>query len=248
MKILVFGDSHSTYFGLSDELKSVNESFKGVNIQVVTIPGSTILGFGKRQSTLNSKALFLAKLKAFKPDYICFALGQVDIELGLYYRKIVKGESVDVKEYISNLVEKYLSTINDIQNDCSISDEAICLKGINLSVLTTHRAKAVDYTSRIITENIEDKNLIEEYNKKLKLEYPSNLERYRIHTLFNEVLFSAVRTRYSYFDINDVIADGDNFGSCRKEFIPFSKDHHILDSLFIREISISRLIKSCVRL
>jgi hypothetical protein len=73
MKILVFGDSHSVYFTLNNELKSINESFRGVNIKLVSMTGSTILGFGKRKSTLNSREFFSKELAAFKPDFICFA-------------------------------------------------------------------------------------------------------------------------------------------------------------------------------
>ena len=246
MKILVFGDSHSVYFGLNDELRSINEAFKGVNLESVAVHGSTILGFGKRKSTLNSRNFFVEKLQELSPDYVCFALGQVDIELGLYYRLVVKSEPLIVQEYIENLVDAYIAAVESVQAEYSLPDRAICFKGINLSVLTHHRPKAIAYTSRIITENIEDKGLIKEYTEKLNDVFPSNIERYKNHLHFNELLAKKISGRFSYFDINDELRDPGKFGCCRLEFIPARKDHHIVDSLFVRELSICRLIKACL--
>ncbi|WP_428036922.1 hypothetical protein [Amphritea sp.] len=248
MKILVIGDSHSIYFNLTNELRSLNESFKGVDVKVITIPGSTILGFGKRESTLNSRELFNNELLMFKPDFICFALGQVDIELGLYYRMVVKTESIDIDQYITSLCDAYIDTISIIQNEHQLPNSAIGLKGINLSVLTKSRDKAVNYTNRIITENIQDNKSIQQYKEKLSKLLPSNLERYSIHTRFNKALADKISGTYKYFDINDLIEDRRNVGHCQKIFIPSGHDHHILDSLYIRELSIERLIKSFLNL
>lgn len=246
MKILVFGDSHSVYFTLNNELKSINESFRGVNIKLVSMTGSTISGFGKRQSTLNSREFFSQELAAFKPDFICFALGQVDIELGFYYRKIIKKEDLSIHEYVGSLVSTYLKSVKEVQEEFDIPDECICFKGINISVLTNSRDKAVDYTSRIINENVEDADLKILYQKELRVNFPSNLERYKNHISFNESLKSSIYNKYKYFDINDVITDSSTLGACRLECIPSKKDHHILDSLFIRQLSVSRLLSACL--
>jgi hypothetical protein len=112
--------------------------------------------------------------------------------------------------------------------------------------LTNSRDKAVDYTSRIINENVQDEASKVVYQKELKFNFPSNLERYRNHILFNDVLNATIRGTYKYFDINDVISDPLVLGSCKLEFIPSKKDHHLLDSLFIRELSINRLLTTCL--
>ncbi|GGW58661.1 hypothetical protein [Alishewanella tabrizica] len=248
MKVLILGDSHSMYFSLNNELKQINESFRGVNIKVLSIPGSTILGFGKRSSTLNSRDFFIKELISFKPDFICFALGQVDIELGFFYRKVVKKEDLNIFDYVSMLIAAYLNSVENIQNEFGMPDSSICFKGINISVLTSSREKAVEYTSRIINENIEDSELKLKHHDDLAATYPSNLERYRNHMYFNEVLNGAVKNRYKYFDINDVIKCPNVLGVCRLEFIPSKKDHHLLDSLFMRELYIRRLLSTCLNL
>lgn len=236
------------YFTLTNELKELNESFRGVNIKPISLIGSTIKGFGKRESTLNSRSSFDNEVESFKPDFICFALGQVDIELGIYYKEIIKDEKFDKDDYINELVNSYLTSIEDIQSKFNLSNNAICIKGINISVLTNSREKAIDYTNRIINENINNEEDKKSFRAKLREKYPSNIERYKNHILFNELIKNKIRDKYSYFDINDIIEDKKNPGTCKLQFIPSKKDHHILDSLFIREKSIMRLIKCCIKL
>jgi hypothetical protein len=247
MKVLVFGDSHSVVFNLTSELTEVNRSFSGVDINVATIQGSTILGFGKRNSTLNSREVFERKINNFKPDYVCFALGQVDVELGFYYRLVVKGEVISIDQFFEKLINTYFDTIAEIQKTYQFTDNQICIKGINLPVLVNSRAKAIEYTSKIITENMTDDLQIIEMNKKLSKLLPSSLERSSFHQRFNSKVMGRATGKYSYFDINDVLEDSDNLGYVKKVFIPARKDHHVLDSLFVREVVIEKMIREIIK-
>lgn len=243
MKILIFGDSHSMYFNLTNELKDMCESFRGIKTKVVTIPGATINGFGKRKSTLNLRDKFIKELNDFSPNFVCFALGQVDVELGLYFRKVVKGEFIEDKSFIDELCDNYLLTIKDVLRDSNIPLNKVCVKGINLSVLTKSRHKAVTYTKRIITENIQEEEA-KKFLDILQKTYPSNLERYSNHIYFNSVMKGKTDGICSYFDINDLIEDPDVKGEVHPMYIPSSSDHHILDSLLIRKIHTERLISN----
>lgn len=248
MKILIFGDSHSGYFNLSNELKDMCESFRGIETKVATMPGATINGFGKRKSTLNLRDKLLEELNGFNPDFVCFALGQVDVELGLYYREVVKGESIDHKQFIDELCENYWITIKDILSNTNIPLSKVCVKGINLSVLTKSRQKAIQYTRRIITENIQIKDDVQKFTNLLKRTYPSNLERYSNHIYFNNVMKATVEGEASYFDINDLIEDPENKGEVHPAYIPSKSDHHVLDSLFVRQVHMERLINKLLGL
>lgn len=244
MRILIFGDSHSSYFNLTDELKLIDTSFAGVDIRVVKLPGATINGFGKRESTLNTRSIFSEEFSTFKPDFVCFALGQVDIELGYYYRKIVKSEDVPMNNFISELCDNYIKTIKDIISQSNLTSNQVIIKGINLSVLTKSRLKAIKYTSRIINENITDKEKIKEYSEKIKNQFPSNLERYSSHVAFNIKLKEMILEEFKYFDINDIIEDKNCVGNVDMKFIPTGFDHHLSDSLYIRKIHLSRLLNT----
>lgn len=224
----------------------MNESFRGVKINVVKVSGATITGFGKRESTLNINEIFIDKIKVFKPDYICFALGQVDIELGLYYRSVVKGEKVNIMEFINDLVSKYLFSINNLQKETGFSASNISVKGINYSVLTKSRKKAINYTSRIITENVEDESLANVYKEKLSDVFPSNIERFFMHQEMNKKIELMCKGCFNYFDVNDYFLDKKNIGQYKKEFLPAGRDHHLVDSLYVREVFVESLISSFV--
>lgn len=85
-QIQVFGDSHSIYFQVNNKLLFHAPWIKKFNIEVNSIPASTIVGFGKKRSKLNVKSLIDEKKDNNKINL--FAFGQVDLELGYYYRKV----------------------------------------------------------------------------------------------------------------------------------------------------------------
>ena len=116
-KILIFGDSHSVYFTKTPDIMEMLEIIHEIEIKVVSTRGSTILGFGKRNSTLNTRNLFIEHIKEEKPDCVVFALGQVDVELGYYYRNIVKGENIPtpgIPESFKVLVKELQSLALDV--------------------------------------------------------------------------------------------------------------------------------------
>ncbi|MBQ0784415.1 MAG: hypothetical protein KBT66_09310, partial [Amphritea sp.] len=154
----------------------------------------------------------------------------------------VKGDEIDNKPYIDDLCDKYLSTIMEIANDLGIHLSKICIKGINLSVLTKSRNKAITYTTRIITENIKEPTEVARYKDILNKVYPSNLERYSNHIYFNSVVKKLAEGKFSYFDINDLLEDPSVKGEVNPMYIPAKSDHHILDSLFLRKVHLDRIL------
>lgn len=247
MKILILGDSHSKLLNVTNELKDCFPNCRGVTTKVLSLSGATINGFGKRESTLNSQQQFIETFYDFKPNYICFALGQVDIELGFYYKTIVQDQKINADDYIKKLAKSYFDNIHSTCERLAFPLSHVIIKGINLSTLSESRNKAVLYTSRIINENITNKEKQQEYNQKLKSELPTNIIRNKNHLFFNEVLKNhAYEKNISYFDINKEISDSFT-GNIKKEFIPAFNDHHLVDSLFIRELHIQKLLSSIIK-
>jgi len=202
-----------------------------------------ISGFGKRKSSLNSREIFVKEVNQFKPNVLCFALGQVDIELGYYYKKVVKGDDIDFNSFALALVDTYIKNTIALINELGIDLHKVIFKGINLSVLTNSRMKAVNYTSRIITENISDRDSILEYKKKLNAAFPSSLERSYYHLKFNKALQeAAIASGMKYFDINSLVEDKDNKGLVDLKYIPAGQDHHLVDSLYIRSLHLKQLL------
>lgn len=243
----MIGSSSIGNYGLTEELKIINPVFQGVDIELMMIPGSTIAGFGKRNSTLNSMQRFTERYKKSLPDYVCFAFGQTDIELGIYHKLVVKGEDFLVHEHIEKLVEIYIKSISDICKTLSINKDKVIIKGNNVSVFSNRRVKAINYVSRIISENVADADKKIELKKKLVEKYPSVLERLEYTYRFNNLLRDVGSSYgFKYFDINDEIEDKMRPGHVKLEYIHASPNHHIIDSLFVREFCIRKLINSCI--
>lgn len=242
MKVLIFGDSHSVYFTITNEMLQNNDLYRGINTDVLSIAGSTIGGFGKRESTLNSNIQLKDRLKN-NYDYIVFSLGQVDLELGLYYRIFIKNEVVDITNFINDLISRYMSAIKNTIEEQQISPDRIVLKGINLSALTLDRSKAIRYTKRIITENISDIEEIKILHQKMVNSFPSGLERNFNHKLFNRLLKEAAqKLGYKYFDVNEEITNKNGLIDYR--YIPVKQDHHLVDSVYIRSLHIDKLLSA----
>ncbi|MFC6669103.1 hypothetical protein [Marinobacterium aestuariivivens] len=242
MNYLVFGDSHSMYFNINESMRQLNSNLRGVNSYVKALNGSTISGFGKRNSTLKSHDVLLDFASQIKLDYLCFALGQVDIELGYYYRVFVKKESLNIAGFIDGLIDNYFDQIDTFIDVLKLSPERVIIKGINPSVLTLDRGLAIRYTKGIITENVEDQDDINDCLNEMKSKFPSNIERNKNHFMFNEKLkeMSAIKG-YKYFDIVDEVYNY-NSSSLSSEFIPSTFDHHLTDSIFVRMIHVNKLL------
>ena len=137
-KISVFGDSHSRIF------KKIN--IKNIVLDVNNISGGTITGLAKRISTLEIKKTIIAYLQNQELDYLILKFGQVDIELGYYYKSVVKNDTFTKQEYIDIIIGKYKLFLEDILK--YIDKSKIIIWGINPPALLSKK-KCLLYTSRI---------------------------------------------------------------------------------------------------
>jgi hypothetical protein len=237
MFIYVFGDSHSKYFQLSKQVRNVFPYPHDLSIKVMPFKGATVSGFGKRESTLNVKSNLKDIIEREKPDYICLNFGQVDLELGYFYKKYVKNENVDFERFVVMQVETYMEFVTELLNTVPC-----VVKGLNLPALCFDSSKAISYTKKIITENIREPEVSSKVLSEMKGNFPSDYERTQMLLYYNCILKSNCEQKgIPYFDINDNLINNDN-GLLDLKFIPAGKDHHIVDSLQVRDMHISKLI------
>jgi len=175
--------------------------------------------------------LFSGSLGGISEDYDVhiFGFGQVDVEIGIHYRRFVKGQDVG-KDFLKELAGRYVELI---ANNC----KKPVIKGCNLSVIKYKKFAAV-YIHRIIARGLaenESKNILSE----LRSNVPSYLERNRDIIYFNKCLRAFCKSfNVEYFDINDELSDG--YGGVSEKFIPSGFDHHLIDSLYIRKLHVDR--------
>lgn len=242
MKFLIVGDSHTKYFGISNQLRVIDNTLRGITCIPKVIHGATVTGVGKLTSTLNVGADIPHWINAAAPDFLVLNLGQVDVELGIPFRQYVQGDKGSIESRLDYFVTAYMDYIQTLQ----MSAARIIVKGINLPVLCYDREKAVKYIVRIVTErftdNTEDAAKRESIVKDLKLTYASDLVRTDLAHLFNSKLRAACIDRgYGYFDVNEQLSDTET-GLIAPRFIPSGFDHHIVDTLEVRSLHWRQLL------
>ncbi|WP_162619613.1 sulfotransferase [Salinicola peritrichatus] len=232
-KIKVFGDSHI------QSLKNTHKKNNEDSLLISVIHGATILGLGRRKSTLNASKEIK---KSLNPnDFVILGFGQVDLELGFYYRKIIKKEDIALGDFLHLLMENYRKFILEVKNNCA----GVIIKGINLPVLKEHDV-AVRYVSRIITENINCDTTKHSLLGELRSKYDSHENRAAFALELNKKIKDLAKdTQCEYFDINGYISKkGKN--EVDEKYIPKNLDHHILASEDLRR-HIAQLIEEKVR-
>ncbi len=239
MKILVVGDSHSQYFGITPQLRAAYPALTGTACELRTVHGATITGFGKRASSLGTRNVIVALLKESPPDFLVLNFGQVDIELGIPYRKYMKFEEINLKDIIRNFVEIYRTFIESLD----FPNDRILVKGVNLSVLVHDRNKAIQYIKRIVAINEDPAEEETGVIERMKADFPNDFQRDATVRHFNACTAEAMAAiGVSYFDLNAALFD-ERTGLISSRYIPSGRDHHLVDSVEVRKMHWQALLR-----
>ncbi len=234
----VFGDSHARLFFPGDGLVMERLGFGSEDLVVKgqAISAASLAGFRKQQSTLRTREIVADAIGPARKMVLAF--GQVDLELGYYYRKIIKGEmSLEPEDYSAWLVDAYRALIEGLD----LSDLDLALKGSNLTVLSNP-----EFAVRYILRIIRPKNRKPEDIEMLRPALLSEDEQNGLILAFNTRLRAFCDERgLRYFDINDGLSvDGEAGRPARLRpcFMPGGFDHHITDSLEVRALHMKGLM------
>lgn len=167
--IKVFGDSHATIFK--------NIKVNNFEIECKTISGASIVGLPRKKSSLDVRNLIIDYLKNKNPDYLILNFGQVDIDLGFYYKLVVQNRKFNKRKYIKKLIILYDIFINDILKYICKSKLIIC--DINPPSLKT-KESCYKYTKKIVFSK-KIKETLENNNKLIE-----KLEDIKVRTEFSE--------------------------------------------------------------
>lgn len=235
-RILVFGDSHSAFFfespyfvgrlGLRQPLS--------YRIQGEAIPAASVAGFRPQASKMQVKEKISEAISG--AEYLILAFGQVDLELGYYYRLAIKKETVAPDSYVEWLLGIYSSFVGGfITCGCKIA-----LKGVNLTALMP-RPFATRYVSRIVTEGGE---ISQDEADRLVGEFIlSEDAQNEMHLRFNAGLARLASCHgIGYFDLVRETGNGGIHGvtaapvRLADEFKTARFDHHLADTVVVRRL------------
>jgi GR25 family glycosyltransferase involved in LPS biosynthesis len=167
--VTVFGDSHARIFN--------KLNIKNLLINCNYISGASITGLPRHNSTLETKDKIIKYLKYNNCDYLILKFGQVDIDLGYYYKLVVKDIKISKESYIINLICNYSIFIKSLLK--YISKSKIIIFGINPPSLIS-KSKCFEYTKKIVLDDVKLNNnlydLIESVEIRTKFSYLFNIK------------------------------------------------------------------------
>ncbi len=237
----IVGDSHTVFFKVDMQAArrmGINRPLR-FSPRVKQVNGASLTGVRKYASTLRLKEIIEAKAKT--ASHLVVSLGQVDLELGYYYRQVVKGEAWSPADYIDFLADIYKGLIGGIGG----SDCRLALKGVNLTVLSTPLFTK-RYLSRILTEKSPEDQ--DEAEQKLAGLVLGEKAQNAFHLAFNARLEELARAcGVRSFDINDRIAARGPRGQIAVpirlavEHQPMAFDHHLAPTIHVHRAHIDAL-------
>lgn len=228
--VKIFGDSHSSYFKLTPRVLKLLGS-PNLKSTVNVYKGGSMAGFGKRESTLNLSNEVKKSIES--DDFVILNFGQVDIELGFYYKKIIKDNEQSTIQHMNEIIEKYMVFIKSLDNN------RIIIKGLNAPSTCHSENQWQNFIMRIISPNtlseVDNQNINTELIKRKIKNLPSDDSiRTKISLEFNKRLKTACHNNnVHYFDINEELIDK-NTGILKNSFITPVFDNHITDSIETR--------------
>lgn len=225
-----FGDSHIQYLLSGNGFYNNFPEFKKYKVDVNKYRAASALGLSRNNSKLQVGDNIKEKLTS--RDVCIFGFGQVDVELGYYYKRLYRNYALSHFDFCQQVVDSYVEFLKSIDSKVDI-----VVKGINYSVLNSE-AHAVKYISRIISADDVNKNSMLE---RLKCEVKSINERNNIHQFFNDLLKTeAEKNSWLYFDVNSDIID-DKTCKVRDEYVPGGFDHHLVNSMKVKYFHYNKL-------
>ena len=164
-----------------------------VILDINPIPGASIKGLPRKESTLQLNNIIKDKLKN-NYDLVIFKFGQVDIDLGFWYTKIIKNNNITFLEYIDIIIKSYKEFI------LSLNIINLIIFGINLPSIFDNKTY-INFTYKIIKKNT--------FNKiKLKKYMPNIYQRTQNTILFNNQLkLLAKELNICYYDNIEISLD-----------------------------------------
>ena len=222
MPVTIVGDSHVELFEhLATEPLELPDG-RIVDANVLAVKGATIRGCGRKKSTLDVRRNSLGAIRPID-QAVVLCYGQVDIELGYYYRLHVKREELEYEAFAQELADSYVERIAALPLVATP-----ILKGVNLSVLTHSRRRAIIFTSQILFETPDDAEKREALVAELEEVFPEADELDRRHRIFNAYLKAAcLRQGVEYFDFLEATTEPIS-GRIRRSYVPGGNNHHAL--------------------
>jgi len=201
------------------------------------LTAASAAGFGKGlESRFAYRAASRIKNNTVK-DVLSLSFGQVDAEVGYYFRKFVQDKS-DSQEAT---FEQVFSTYVDMA-ETFCEDIPLVIKGINPTTLvfedTLKRHIFLNIAKRIT--NQEEREVVERKVQESDISVKSHAAQ---NVLANVILEDMVKSRgIQWFDVRKQIETEPDSGMAKMEFLNLKEDVHLIDSLYVQKLHYDALM------
>lgn len=241
MDIFCFGDSHARYFRKANTLGWAGV-MSNTTPRVIAFDyvAASAKGFAAGAESRFAYKKFCRDFNENAPDYVCMAFGQVDAEVGHYFRKYVRNSTESAEADLSRVYDDYIAMAA-----ATVSSRPLIFKGPNPSTLRIDEQLAL-YTFRRLVTRISVTAERDAIWEKIKLNPPQPAAHGAINQMAAELLKTKVeKAGHLYFDIRSAVEDPSASGLAGWEFVPAESDVHLCDSFHLRKAHAERLFAIC---
>jgi len=215
-KIFIYGDSHCKCF-TRDETKIGNIVVKNCYYQCASMRGLSNIN-----SKLKYQPFILDNVAKHSNDYHVFKFGQVDVEYGFWYKKLIKKENIQQIDFFNKMIDEYIGLMLKIKDNIS---QNIIICGVNLAndIIGVLREINTTYTNwnNGIAEKKQAHNL-----KELPRHITIQTQTSNLLT-FNDILKRCCDDHYiKYFDTTSECSTKNKAGDIIRKDIFKGLDHH----------------------
>lgn len=237
MDIFCFGDSHSRYFKKANTLGWAGiASGARPHVMAFDYVAASAKGFAAGANSRFAYRKFCRDYEAAAPDYVCLAYGQVDAEVGYYFRKYVKGFGGSAEADLSSVFDDYIRMA-----EATVPLRPLVFKGPNPSTLRINTQLLRYAYQRLVVRINREAERTAIWND-MQSRPPEVAEHGRINCLAAELLRAKVEAAgHIYFDIRPEVEDPQAPGMARWEHVPADSDVHLCDSFHVRRAHAERL-------
>lgn len=230
MEIFCFGDSHSRYFKKSNMLTWCGTlTATTPKVTAYDYVAASAKGFAAGEKSRFAYKKFMQDVERHDANFICLAYGQVDAEVGYYYRKFVSGSTDSAEADLSMVYQAYIDMAKSV-----LPGKKIVFKGLNPTTLRND-TQLLHYAFKRLTARNTSQQDRERLWDRLGGASLDAAEHARINELANEILSTmTIAAGHGFFDIRDVASDPKSSGQADWSFVPAESDVHLTDCLRIR--------------
>lgn len=237
MNILCIGDSHTRFLDFRGHFLKTCGRPASPRVFAHPLTAASALGFSKGRASRFAWRAAARVDKTVENDVYCFCFGQVDAEVGHYYRRFVQDKTDSAEASLEQIFDSYLDAVVDF-----CGDTPVVIKGINPTTLAFD-ASLKNHVFMNIAKRITDQAEREKVLGRVTDSEITVATHAAQNTLANAILEEKAHDRgLKWFDVRDALETSPGSGLAKIEHLNFAEDVHLINSLYVQKLHYDALM------